>query len=726
MKSEISKFREKIQGYGQREQEGIEKALSLALEGNASPETAGTAGTEKIGKADPARLVGIASILIELNLDGDTIAAALLLGNPGGLPPDEGIGEKFGRHVALLVGEVRKIGDLSARNKTVQEAENIRKMLFAMTTDIRVIFIKLAERLYAMRAGESQSNPPEQATGPTEEDSSSSAREPAAGEIKALARECLDIYAPLAGRLGISWIKDELEDLALKRLNRDVYNQIKEIVSGKRGERAEFLNRVQGDIQREAAAIGVSIEVSSRAKHFYSIYQKMRKRNKATGDLYDLFGIRILCDSIENCYTLLGLVHRLWKPLDGRFKDYIAMPKSNGYQSLHTTVFVPEAVDGNMVLGIPKGGSGGKMLEIQIRTGEMHHIAEYGIASHWLYKKGSTRELVRPVDISIVNRLRDWKQMEDGRKNGMDARNSKSFLEDIKRELLKDSIYVFTPQGKVIELPVGAGPIDFAYSIHSAIGERCIGAKADGSIIPLSSELRNTQVVEILTSPRAHPHLNWLRIVKTAKARGKIRSWLEQNDDSIIIERNVVAKKKPGSQQETSVPSSVPAKEIPVVQRVSPDPAVNKVLQVRVESGQGSYERNMMIRFARCCRPVTGDPIVGYVSRGRGIIVHRKNCGNLVNIPDFEERKIDTEWENAVSVLVRRFKINAKLSADLFSEIEGAVRKYQGHLIEGRLEETAANRLTGFFTMQLEQAGDLKKVIKNIRGIPGVLNIQPI
>jgi GTP pyrophosphokinase len=365
------------------------------------------------------------------------------------------------------------------------------------------------------------------------------------------------------------------------------------------------------------------------------------------------------------------------------------------------------------------------MLEIQIRTREMHHIAEYGIASHWLYKKGSARELVRPVDISIVNRLRDWKQMEDGRGNRLDFRNSKSFLEDIKRELLKDSIYVFTPQGKVIELPAGASPIDFAYSIHSAVGEHCTGAKADGAIIPLSSELQNTQVVEILTSPRAHPHLNWLRIVKTAKARSKIRSWLERNDDSLIIERNVVAKKKPGSPQDAGSPGS-PVKDIPVVQLVPPDRAVNKVSQVRVESGPGSYEKNVMIRFARCCRPVTGDPIVGYVSRGRGIIVHRKNCGNLANIPDFEERRIDTEWENAVSVLVRRFKINAKLSADLFSEIESAVRKQQGHLIEGRLEETAANRLTGFFTMQLERAGDLRKVVKNIRGIPGVLNIQPI
>ena len=280
---------------------------------------------------------------------------------------------------------------------------------------------------------------------------------------------------------------------------------------------------------------------------------------------------------------------------------------------------------------------------------------------------------------------------------------------------------MFTPQGKVIELPAGATPIDFAYCIHTAIGEHCIGAKAGGSIIPLSSELQNTQVVEILTSPQAHPHLNWLRIVKTSKARSKIRAWLEQHDDSIIIEKNVVARKKPAAPPPESAPSPAPGgREGPVVQRVIQAPGT-EVLHVRVED-----EKNMLIRFARCCHPVTGDAITGYVSRGRGIIIHRKNCPNLVNIGDFEERKIETEWENALSVLVKRFKVEARMSADLFSEIEGAIRKRQGHLIEGRLEETAANRLTGFFTMQLERPGDLKAVLKNIRGIPGILSLRPL
>jgi GTP pyrophosphokinase len=274
--------------------------------------------------------------------------------------------------------------------------------------------------------------------------------------------------------------------------------------------------------------------------------------------------------------------------------------------------------------------------------------------------------------------------------------------------------------GKVIELPAGATPIDFAYSIHSAIGEHCAGAKADGSIIPLSSELRNTQVVEILTSPQAHPHLNWLRIVKTSKARSKIHLWLEQNDDSIIIEKNVVARKRPGMEKEK--PAEKPTDlqtEIPLIQRVirQDDP----VLQVRVED-----EKNLMIHFARCCRPVTGDPIIGYISRGRGIIIHRRNCSNLANMPDFEERKIEAEWENAASVLVRRFKIEAKFRANLFSEIEGAVRKHQGRLLEGRLEETATNRLTGFFTMQLESPDSLRRIIKNIRGVPGLYSIREL
>jgi GTP pyrophosphokinase len=700
MNEDIRTFTEKLSSYEPDSLDRIVRALDW---------------TEKSClKREPSplrRVLGVAAILTELNLDADTIIAAMIQdimehGAPETALRPESLKEHFGEDAARMAEDAARIAGISATNKTIHEAENIRKMLFAMVNDIRVIFIKLADKLYTMRS--SEQFPPEQR--------------------KTIAQECLDIYAPLADRLGISWMKDEFEDLALKHLNREVFLQIKDIVSLKKGERRDFLDTIQEDIKQEAAAAGISITVESRAKHFYSIYQKMRKRNKGIDDLYDLFGIRILCDSIENCYTLLGLVHRLWKPLEGRFKDYIAMPKSNGYRSLHTTVMASgSAVADDTETGAPAAAGTAQPLEIQIRTWEMHQVAEYGVASHWLYKKGSTKERVRPEDIPLVNRLKDWKliEMENG-----ETRSSESFLEDIKRELLKDSIYVFTPQGKVIELPAGASPIDFAYHIHSAIGEHCSGAKANGTIIPLSSELQNTQVVEILTAANAHPHINWLRIVKTTKARSKIRAWLQQNDPSVIIEKNIVARKKAQEAEAPATPDTKSGKE----QKRDSCPAVQffiqrevldaDILTVRVQSDQGPIEKNMMISFAKCCKPVMGDPIVGYVSRGRGLIIHRRNCSNLANIPDFAERRIDTEWENAAALLVKRFKVESRLSADLFSEIEGAVRKYQGHLIEGRLEETGLNHLTGFFVMQLEQQEDLKRILKNIRGIPAVYSVQ--
>ncbi len=676
----LSAFAEKTNAYPEEDRGRILAAAAWADELHVDQKRAS-------GEPYLVHPLGVAEILIDNKLDADTVAAALLHDSIEDTTANrDDIANRFGADVALMVDGVTKIADLSAKNKTLAEAESIRKMLFAMVQDIRVILIKLADKLHNMRT--LQFLPPERQ--------------------KAIAQECLDIYAPLADRLGISWMKDELEDLSLKHLNRDAYDQIKGIVAQKKGERAEFLDRVQEAIYREAAAVGIRITVSSRAKHFYSIYQKMRKRNKGAEELFDLLGIRILCDLDDDCYTLLGTVHRLWKPIDGRFKDYIAMPKANGYRSLHTTVMSFD----------------GKLIEIQIRTWEMHRIAEYGVASHWLYKKGSTSELVRVEDLSIVNRLKDWKSLEGGAANA-----SATFLEDIKRELLKDSIYVFTPQGKVIELPAGSTPIDFAYHIHSAIGERCAGAKADGAIVPLTAELKNTQVVEILTSQNARPHLNWLRAVRTSKARSKIRAWLQANDDSLIIEKNIVAKKKAAQTQAiadaqaaaTAAQTAAAKADEPIQTVLHGSDTQHGVLQVRVED-----ERNMMIRFAKCCAPVTGDPIIGYVSRGRGIIVHRRTCRNVANIPDFAERKIDVEWENAESHLVKRFRVEARRSSDLFSEIEGAVRKNQGHLIEGRLEENAASRLTGFFTMELEDRDDLKKVLKNLRGIPSVFSIQTL
>jgi GTP pyrophosphokinase len=361
------------------------------------------------------------------------------------------------------------------------------------------------------------------------------------------------------------------------------------------------------------------------------------------------------------------------------------MPKSNGYRSLHTTVFVPGGEDEET----------GKMLEIQIRTHEMHQNAENGVAGHWLYKRGNRG--VKASEVSIVTRLKNW-----------DA--SQLFLEDIKRELLKDSIYVFTPRGKVMELPSGSTALDFAYHVHTAIGEHCMLAKADGAVIPLNAALKNTQVVEILTSPSSHPNQNWLRSVKTAKARAKIRSWLQQNEAG----KSAPSKKKP---EEVKAKPPVPQIHEEQEQRVLQD-SHSPVFKVRVGD-----EKNMLIRFAKCCNPILGDPIVGYVSRGRGIIIHRKDCGNTAFIPDFAERKIETRWENA-DFPVKRFRIEARKGGNIFAEIEGAVKKFQGHLIEGKLEDAGGSRLTGYFTIQLETKDDAGRMLKHIRGIPLIYKIQ--
>ncbi|MDR1930517.1 MAG: HD domain-containing protein [Treponema sp.] len=673
MNPAIALFTEKTRGYSRKDQERILNAALLADEQS----------REKLHQ-----LLGTAAILFDLKLDAVAIIAVLLrdcIAVPGAA---ENLAKKFDGKTLRMAEEAAKLAAFSPESKTKQEAENILKMLFAMAGDIRIILIKLAGEFHTMRTLDFFP----------------------AGERRKTARQCLDIYAPLADRLGISWIKDELEDLALKHLNRDTYMQIKEIVALKKGERSSFLNAVQERIVKEARALGLTVEAHSRAKHFYSIYQKMRRRNKAPGDLYDLFGLRILCETEDSCYILLGLVHRLWKPLDGRFKDYIARPKSNGYRSLHTTVSVPAASGGTE--------QDGKILEIQIRTREMHQNAEYGVAGHWLYKRGNAKT----GDISVIGGLKNLypDHLNRGPEESSPPGASQLFFEDIKRELLKDRIYVLTPLNKVVELPAGATPLDFAYAIHSAIGDHCSLARADGAIIPLGSALKNTQVVEIVTSTAAHPRLNWLRLVKTAKARSKIRSYLQRNDEAptgaVKVKKEDVkksAQKKKFEETRESAGEEGTAGEQGFIQHTGAP-----VFKVRVAD-----EKNMMIRFAGCCKPILGDPIVGYVSRGRGIIIHRRNCGNTALIPDFAERRIETQWENT-AVTIKRFRIEARKGKDLFAEIEEVVKKFRGHLIEGKLEDAGGNRLWGYFTIQMEVQDDVSKVIKHLRGIPVIHKIQ--
>jgi GTP diphosphokinase / guanosine-3',5'-bis(diphosphate) 3'-diphosphatase len=648
------------------------------------------------GEPAYTHLERVAALLASMGMDADSVVSGLLHhtledGKAGAAAKAE-IDKRFGPRVAGLVEELARMASLKAKNKTIQAAETIRKMLFAMTKDLRVIIVKLADKLDNMRT----------------------LKWLAEEDRKRIAAECLDVFAPLADRLGISWLKDELEDLALKEINREAFDQIKRIVAGKKDERQAFLAQASADIVSAAAEEGFAVDVSARAKHFYSIYQKMRKRGKGAEELYDLSGLRLLCDGESECYALVGIVHRLWKPLEGRFKDYIAMPKANGYRSLHTTVLAED----------------GTLLEIQIRTRAMHQIAEYGIASHWLYKKGSSHELVRPEDLSLINRLKDWSAILE---------SGDEFLEDIKRELLKDSIFVFTPRGDAIELPAGSTPLDFAYAIHSDVGNRTIAAKADGSIVPLDSRLKNTQVVEIQTSATARPNVNWLKAVKTSKARGKIRQWLVNEGQVLAIDKNVVARKRDegeGRKDKGDDKAKPPEPRLePDLRRHEHEADSGSVVDFRPYKPNEATDSHkaglsvvgagsLMVRFAGCCKPSVGDRIVGYVSRGRGIIVHKAGCKNLPGISEFAERRVEVSWE-ASQGLIRHYRVWSKKSADLFSEIENAAKKNGGRLTEGRLE-VERDGLTGSFTMAFASPEDARVVERNLRNVPSIQKIRRV
>ena len=541
----------------------------------------------------------VAEILASLSLDGGTIAAALLHGSEGeGFSVGE-LRSEFGGDVASLIEGTRRLSALKVTAQTIRQAETVRKMFFAMVDDARIILIRLADRLDKMRG--LGSFPKERQ--------------------KALAQETAGIWAPLANRLGIAAVKDELEDLSLKFSNREAYGYIKRLVAAKREERAGFLEGAVRKIREEAAKSGIEIDVQSRAKHFWSIYQKMKRRKKASDELYDLLAVRILCGTPAECYSLLGLVHTIWKPLEGRFKDYIAMPKANGYQSLHTTVMCGE----------------GRPLEIQIRTRAMHEVAENGIASHWLYKRGASREEFSARDIPVIARM---KELVESRAADED------FLAAVKRDILGDSIFVFTPKGDVIELPAGSTAIDFAYAIHSAVGEKISAAKADGAIIPLSRPLKNTQVIEIVTHPQAHPTVNQYNSARTAKARQKIRAYLAERGEGMGFERHEARKDAPKAE------SRPHAKPLPR-RGTEEEAARQEARQHEGTQAQGTGaalkirvgdSAKYLVKLAKCCSPAPPAPIVGYVSRGRGVIIHRRDCANIRKIPEAETRLVPVEW----------------------------------------------------------------------------------
>lgn len=593
----------------------------------------------------------VAMILAELGLDEQAVAAGLLhdIAEDTNCTLD-GLIDHFGSEISFLVNGVTKLSKLECTNKEERQLESYRKMFLSMAKDIRVILIKLADRLHNMRTLKYQS--PE--------------------KQREIAQETLEIYTPIANRLGISRLQWELEDLCLRYLEPDRYYELVNNISMKRQEREEYINEVIDILTKELAKENIKMEIVGRPKHFYSIYKKMVRQHKDLNEIYDLIAVRILVDNIKDCYGALGVVHALWKPIPGRFKDYIAVPKANGYQSLHTTVIGPR----------------GERFEIQIRTYEMHMTAEYGVAAHWLYKEsGHSKGADNSGQLSWIKQLQEIQQ---------ESSDNKEFVESIKMDLFSDTVFVFSPKGDVYELPVGSTPIDFAYKVHTNVGNRCIGCKINNRIVPLDYQLQNGEIVEILTSKQINgPGQNWLSIAKTSMAKNKIKQWYKKDrrEENIIkgkesLEREL---KKHNIDSSNYIKgdglNQVAAKigyhnkdEIFIAiggGSLSPVQVINKLkdelhtadkqpenLEEMLNSKSNREVKNknrkksssgvvinglegVSVRFAHCCKPVPGDPIVGFVTRGRGVTVHHTACPNLSNLSEEEKsRLLYAYWEN--------------------------------------------------------------------------------
>ncbi len=594
--------------------------------------------------------LAVASVLADLQLDTVTIAAALL----HDVVEDTRVSladveRQFGREIALLVDGVTKLSRIEYRSREDEQVENLRKMFLAMSQDIRVLLIRLADRLHNMRT--LSYLPPDRQ--------------------KITAQETLDILAPLAHRLGTFRLKMELEDLALRYLEPERYRELVAMVARKRAEREEFTAGIIAILKEKLSEAGIKADISGRAKHLYSIYRKMYVQGRAFSDIYDLIAIRIIVDTIRECYAALGIVHALWKPIPGRFKDFIAMPKPNMYQSLHTTVISSE----------------GEPFEIQIRTWEMHHVAEYGIAAHWRYKEGGTADAGFEKKLSWLRQIMEWQR---------DLPDAREFMEGLKVDLFSDEVFVFTPKGDVIELPAGATPIDFAYRVHTDVGHRCIGAKVNGKLVPLDHTLQNGDIVEILTSKQiGGPSWDWLTMAKTTAAKQKIRQWFkrERREEHITRGKDLLEKeiRRRGFEREdvlreewleavarrfslTSAEELYAAlgyggitaqyvaqklvEELEREQRRATLLDLEKI-QKELRAQPPGYGRpvegvrvrgvdNVLIRFSRCCNPVPGDPIIGYITRGRGVSVHRVDCPNVRHLAGENERLIEVAWDKDV------------------------------------------------------------------------------
>ncbi len=683
--------------------------------------------TRRSGDPYVTHPLSVAHIITELKLDVASVCASLLHDAVEDTSATvEELTELFGKEVAFLVDGVTKLGKLPYSTREERQAENFRKMLLAMARDIRVILLKFCDRLDNMRTLGHM--PPE--------------------KQERIAAETLQIYAPLAHRLGIQWIKCELEDLSFKYLHPGEYDQLKTSVAKTRRERLRYITEVEKLILKEMNDTGIMCRVTGRAKHLWSIRQKMKRTGRSFEEIHDAIGFRVVTDSVQSCYGALGIAHSAWTPIPGRFKDYIALPKPNMYQSLHTAVIGPK----------------GERIEVQIRTEEMHLVAEQGIAAHWKYKEGKA---VAPSDGKFA-----WlRRMMESQK---DLKDPTEFIESVKIDLFGDEVYVFTPQGDVKALPKGACPIDFAYTIHSNIGDHCSGARVNGVIVPLRYQLRNGDTLEIITSPNQKPNKDWLKLVKTARARTKIRHRLrkEQRERALEVGKELIEKalrkfgvsyNKANRQGELAraanelkchsvddlicqvgygkiTPTQVTAVVVPDNKRKQKkattkpaDDGKNPFTQIlrkvaRRRSGSGikvQGENDVLVRVARCCSPLPGDKIIGFITRGRGVTVHRRDCPKALDLdPD---RRIDVAWDgNTVGTHQVIIQVLCADKPGLLAHISQSFTESGVNISQAHCRTTEDGRAVNTFQASVKDLDQLKLVMRSLTRIKGVFSVDRV
>ncbi|MFP5506857.1 MAG: bifunctional GTP diphosphokinase/guanosine-3',5'-bis pyrophosphate 3'-pyrophosphohydrolase [Gammaproteobacteria bacterium] len=649
--------------------------------------------------------LAVAQILADMRMDYKSLIAAILhdvIEDTG--TPKEQVARMFGEEVAELVDGVSKLTQIKFESQAEAQAENFRKMMLAMVRDIRVILIKLADRLHNMRT-----------LGVMKPD-----------KRRRIARETLDIYAPIANRLGMNTLRLELEDLGFHAYYPMRARILAEAVKRARGNRKEILSKIEAAIKQRLEHDGIAARVLSREKHLLSLYQKMRGKRLSFHDVFDVYAFRVVVENVDTCYRVLGVVHSLYKPVPGRFKDYIAIPKANGYQSLHTVLFGP--------YGVP--------IEVQIRTEEMERVAESGIAAHWLYKSGDDGAG------SAHARAREWlRALLEMQKN---AGNSLEFLENVKIDLFPDEVYVFTPRGEIMELPRGATAVDFAYAVHTDVGNTCIAAKIDRRLAPLRTTLHNGQTVEIITAPGAHPNPSWLNFAVTGKARSNIRHYLKnlRREEAVNLGRRLLDKAllslnlAPLDQSIDRLTEIAASYNLKSVDDLLEDIGLGNRMPIltarRLQGDEGAEAappggaplairgtEGMVVSFAKCCRPIPGDRIVGFVSAGRGIVIHTENCKNVADIRNRPEKWVDVEWEREVKgEFTAELRVEVANQRGVLATVAAAIADMGSNIENVGIEERDGLNTSMAFTITVRDRQHLARVMRRIRHIPLVLRIS--